>query len=88
MALTATNRTYRHSDDALRDADEQLGFPRLDGILDTAVREVGSPGREVSSVPSQVRGPAAPECQPLFLLVSLTTTRPAITAKRASGART
>ncbi|MFI6205105.1 TIGR03767 family metallophosphoesterase [Streptomyces sp. NPDC051041] len=29
---------------AVRDADKQLGFPRLDGFLDAAIREVRSPG--------------------------------------------
>ncbi|MGV2917878.1 TIGR03767 family metallophosphoesterase [Streptomyces alfalfae] len=35
---------YWHPDDALRDADKSLGFPRLHGFLDAAIREVNSPG--------------------------------------------
>ncbi|MGW2230298.1 TIGR03767 family metallophosphoesterase [Streptomyces formicae] len=35
---------YWHPDDALRDADKRLGFPRLHGFLDAAIREVNSPG--------------------------------------------
>lgn len=36
--------TYWQPDAALRDADKQLGFPRLDGFLAAAVRELHSPG--------------------------------------------
>ncbi|WP_447037455.1 TIGR03767 family metallophosphoesterase [Streptomyces sp. DSM 118878] len=35
---------YWHPDDPLRDADKSLGFPRLHGFLDAAIREVNSPG--------------------------------------------
>lgn len=35
---------YWHPDAALRDADKSLGFPRLHGFLDAAIREVNSPG--------------------------------------------
>ncbi|UQA95383.1 TIGR03767 family metallophosphoesterase [Streptomyces halobius] len=35
---------YWQPDSALRDADKQLGFPRLDGFLDAAIRTVHSPG--------------------------------------------
>ncbi|RLL70271.1 TIGR03767 family metallophosphoesterase [Streptomyces sp. Z26] len=35
---------YWQPDSALRDGDKQLGFPRLDGFLEAAIREVRSPG--------------------------------------------
>lgn len=35
---------YWHPQTPLRDTDKQLGFPRLDGFLAAAVREVNSPG--------------------------------------------
>ncbi|GGV44717.1 TIGR03767 family metallophosphoesterase [Streptomyces spectabilis] len=35
---------YWHPDAALRDADKRLGFPRLHGFLDAAIRQVNSPG--------------------------------------------
>lgn len=35
---------YWQPESALRDADKQLGFPRLDGYLRAALREVNSPG--------------------------------------------
>ncbi|WP_327189283.1 TIGR03767 family metallophosphoesterase [Streptomyces xinghaiensis] len=35
---------YWQPEDALRDGDKQLGFPRIDGFLDAAIREVRSPG--------------------------------------------
>jgi metallophosphoesterase (TIGR03767 family) len=37
-------KLYWQPDAALRDADKQLGFPRIDGFLDAAIREVNSPG--------------------------------------------
>ncbi|MFE0476227.1 MULTISPECIES: TIGR03767 family metallophosphoesterase [Streptomyces] len=37
-------KLYWQPDAALRDADKQAGFPRLDGFLKAAVREVQSPG--------------------------------------------
>ncbi len=37
-------KLYWHPDGALRDTDKALGFPRLPGFLDAAVREVNSPG--------------------------------------------
>ncbi|NKI42556.1 TIGR03767 family metallophosphoesterase [Streptomyces physcomitrii] len=35
---------YWQPGDALRDADKAQGFPRLDGFLDAAIRELNSPG--------------------------------------------
>ncbi|WP_107421531.1 TIGR03767 family metallophosphoesterase, partial [Streptomyces nanshensis] len=35
---------YWQPDDALRDDDKKLGFPRIDGYLKAAIREVNSPG--------------------------------------------
>ncbi|MEV5434822.1 TIGR03767 family metallophosphoesterase [Streptomyces sp. NPDC052682] len=37
-------KLYWQPDAAVRDADKQLGFPRLDGFLQAAIREVRSPG--------------------------------------------
>ncbi|MEU9211704.1 TIGR03767 family metallophosphoesterase [Streptomyces sp. NPDC048415] len=37
-------KTYWQPDAALRDADKQLGFPRIDGFLEAAIRELRSPG--------------------------------------------
>jgi metallophosphoesterase (TIGR03767 family) len=37
-------KLYWQPDAALRDADKQRGFPRLDGFLAAAIREVNSPG--------------------------------------------
>ncbi|MCX4908668.1 TIGR03767 family metallophosphoesterase [Streptomyces sp. NBC_00878] len=37
-------KLYWQPDAALRDADKQLGFPRIDGFLAAAIREVRSPG--------------------------------------------
>ncbi|TVL91817.1 TIGR03767 family metallophosphoesterase [Streptomyces sp. SAJ15] len=37
-------KTFWHPDAALRDADKQLGFPRVDGFLKAALRTVNSPG--------------------------------------------
>ncbi|MCT2590486.1 TIGR03767 family metallophosphoesterase [Streptomyces sp. N2-109] len=37
-------KLYWQPESALRDADKQLGFPRLDGFLRAALREVNSPG--------------------------------------------
>ncbi|MFF1353834.1 TIGR03767 family metallophosphoesterase [Streptomyces sp. NPDC058297] len=37
-------KLYWHPDAALRDADKQLGFPRIDGFLDAAIGELRSPG--------------------------------------------
>ncbi|MPY64033.1 TIGR03767 family metallophosphoesterase [Streptomyces spongiae] len=37
-------KLYWQPDAALRDNDKQLGFPRIDGFLDAAIREVNSPG--------------------------------------------
>ncbi|MFE0100354.1 TIGR03767 family metallophosphoesterase [Streptomyces sp. NPDC059009] len=37
-------KLYWHPDSALRDADKKLGFPRLHGFLEAAIREVNSPG--------------------------------------------
>ncbi|WP_271208713.1 TIGR03767 family metallophosphoesterase, partial [Streptomyces poonensis] len=37
-------KLYWQPDAALRDADKQLGFPRIEGFLDAAIREVNSPG--------------------------------------------
>jgi metallophosphoesterase (TIGR03767 family) len=35
---------YWHPEDDLRDDDKKLGFPRVDGYLKAAIREVNSPG--------------------------------------------
>lgn len=40
-------KLYWQPDAALRDADKQLGFPRLNGFLAAAIREVNSPGLNV-----------------------------------------
>ncbi len=40
-------KLYWQVDDAVRDADKQLGFPRIDGFLDAAVRELRSPGLNI-----------------------------------------
>ncbi|MFJ4923727.1 TIGR03767 family metallophosphoesterase [Streptomyces sp. NPDC088725] len=37
-------RLYWHPEDALRDTDKTLGFPRVEGFLDAAIRSVNSPG--------------------------------------------
>ncbi|MEU6277959.1 TIGR03767 family metallophosphoesterase [Streptomyces populi] len=37
-------KTYWQPDAALRDADKQIGFPRIQGFLDAAIRELRSPG--------------------------------------------
>ncbi|WP_221352453.1 TIGR03767 family metallophosphoesterase [Streptomyces beigongshangae] len=37
-------KLYWQPDSALRDADKQLGFPRIEGFLAAAIREVRSPG--------------------------------------------
>ncbi|GGX50768.1 metallophosphoesterase [Streptomyces minutiscleroticus] len=37
-------KLYWQPDTDLRDADKMLGFPRLDGFLDAAIRELRSPG--------------------------------------------
>ncbi|MET8676306.1 TIGR03767 family metallophosphoesterase [Streptomyces sp. NPDC004647] len=37
-------KLYWQPDEEIRDADKQLGFPRLDGFLDAAIRTVNSPG--------------------------------------------
>ncbi|MEV5128791.1 TIGR03767 family metallophosphoesterase [Streptomyces decoyicus] len=37
-------KLYWQPDSALRDADKQQGFPRLDGFLEAAIRSVNSPG--------------------------------------------
>ncbi|MER5177192.1 TIGR03767 family metallophosphoesterase [Streptomyces sp. NPDC002896] len=37
-------KLYWQPDETLRDADKQLGFPRIDGFLEAAIREVRSPG--------------------------------------------
>ena len=37
-------KLYWQPDSALRDADKQQGFPRLDGFLEAAIRTVHSPG--------------------------------------------
>lgn len=37
-------KLYWHPDDDLRDSDKALGFPRVDGFLEAALREVNSPG--------------------------------------------
>ncbi|MFF2845724.1 TIGR03767 family metallophosphoesterase [Streptomyces sp. NPDC058001] len=37
-------KLYWQPDAALRDADKQFGFPRIDGFLDAAIRELRSPG--------------------------------------------
>nr|WP_246494477.1 TIGR03767 family metallophosphoesterase [Streptomyces zagrosensis] len=37
-------REFWHPESALRDADKKLGFPRLDGFLKAAMRDVNSPG--------------------------------------------
>ncbi|MFI0962150.1 TIGR03767 family metallophosphoesterase [Streptomyces sp. NPDC021080] len=37
-------KTYWQPDSALRDADKQLGFPRVQGFLEAAIRELRSPG--------------------------------------------
>ncbi|MFD3451043.1 TIGR03767 family metallophosphoesterase [Streptomyces sp. NPDC058691] len=40
-------KLYWQPDAALRDADKALGFPRLHGYLDAAIRQVNSPGLNV-----------------------------------------
>ncbi|MFJ6655785.1 TIGR03767 family metallophosphoesterase [Streptomyces sp. NPDC091377] len=40
-------RQYWHPDSPLRDADKQRGFPRLEGFLAAALREVRSPGLDL-----------------------------------------
>lgn len=37
-------KMYWQPESALRDADKQAGFPRIDGFLKAAIREVNSPG--------------------------------------------
>ncbi|MEW2398545.1 TIGR03767 family metallophosphoesterase [Streptomyces sp. NPDC046862] len=37
-------KLYWQADAALRDSDKQLGFPRIQGFLEAAIREVNSPG--------------------------------------------
>ncbi|MGA4879770.1 TIGR03767 family metallophosphoesterase [Streptomyces lydicamycinicus] len=37
-------KLYWQPDSAMRDADKELGFPRLDGFLEAAIRTVHSPG--------------------------------------------
>jgi metallophosphoesterase (TIGR03767 family) len=37
-------KTYWQPDAALRDADKQIGFPRIPGFLEAAIRELRSPG--------------------------------------------
>ncbi|MFD5396457.1 TIGR03767 family metallophosphoesterase [Streptomyces sp. NPDC127097] len=37
-------KLYWQPDSAVRDADKQLGFPRMDGFLEAAIRTVHSPG--------------------------------------------
>ncbi|WP_406837282.1 TIGR03767 family metallophosphoesterase [Streptomyces sp. AHU1] len=37
-------KTYWQPDAALRDIDKQIGFPRIQGFLDAAIRELRSPG--------------------------------------------
>ncbi|MEU7239437.1 TIGR03767 family metallophosphoesterase [Streptomyces sparsogenes] len=37
-------KAFWHPESALRDADKQLGFPRVDGFLQAALRTVNSPG--------------------------------------------
>lgn len=37
-------KLYWQPDSAVRDADKELGFPRLDGFLEAAIRTVHSPG--------------------------------------------
>ncbi|MEU6080796.1 TIGR03767 family metallophosphoesterase [Streptomyces sp. NPDC047108] len=37
-------KLYWQPDSAVRDSDKQLGFPRIVGFLDAAIREVNSPG--------------------------------------------
>ncbi|CAM5416793.1 3',5'-cyclic adenosine monophosphate phosphodiesterase CpdA [Streptomyces antimycoticus] len=37
-------KEFWHPEDALRDADKKLGFPRIDGFLEAALRTVNSPG--------------------------------------------
>lgn len=37
-------KLYWHPEDELRDDDKALGFPRIDGYLRAAIREVNSPG--------------------------------------------
>ncbi len=37
-------KLYWQPDAALRDADKQQGFPRIEGFLDAAIREINSPG--------------------------------------------
>ncbi|MFJ6831871.1 TIGR03767 family metallophosphoesterase [Streptomyces sp. NPDC091209] len=40
-------KTYWQPDAALRDADKQVGFPRIQGFLEAAIRELRSPGLSV-----------------------------------------
>ncbi|MGR3937983.1 TIGR03767 family metallophosphoesterase [Streptomyces sp. BRA346] len=37
-------KEFWHPEQALRDSDKQLGFPRIEGFLDAALRTVNSPG--------------------------------------------
>ncbi|MEV7085943.1 TIGR03767 family metallophosphoesterase [Streptomyces sp. NPDC093085] len=40
-------RLFWHPEDALRDTDKRLGFPRVDGFLAAAIRSVDSPGLRI-----------------------------------------
>ena len=40
-------KRFWHPDQALRDADKQRGFPRIDGFLEAAMRTVNSPGLQI-----------------------------------------
>ncbi|MFB6983883.1 TIGR03767 family metallophosphoesterase [Streptomyces scopuliridis] len=40
-------RLFWHPEDSRRDTDKRLGFPRIDGFLDAAIRSVNSPGLRI-----------------------------------------
>ncbi|MFF5565499.1 TIGR03767 family metallophosphoesterase [Streptomyces sp. NPDC012623] len=43
----SAERLYWHPEDALRDTDKRLGYPRIDGFLAAATRAVNSPGLRI-----------------------------------------
>ncbi|MFJ2112652.1 TIGR03767 family metallophosphoesterase [Streptomyces sp. NPDC087850] len=43
----SAERLFWHPEDALRDTDKRLGFPRMDGYLAAAIRAVDSPGLRI-----------------------------------------
>ncbi|MFJ1910991.1 TIGR03767 family metallophosphoesterase [Streptomyces sp. NPDC088147] len=40
-------RLFWHPEDSRRDTDKRLGYPRIDGFLDAAIRSVNSPGLRI-----------------------------------------